>query len=511
MQFHSILFEQPKSDAELNAVNALDFFPDLNLDQVFQSLTAGREEYNLKPLLSTPLDNVEAVIYRQEVLRDIEGEALHEQIETFARNMRTMRKHLAQADKLNNEYQKARWFLDAVEIYCLAITGLADELTKLDLKSRGLRDFSEYLKTYANSKDFQSLIAETKKLKEDLQSITYSIQIRGRRVTVKKYEAEPDYSTDVEETFRKFQQGVVKDYQFTFDEHLKMNHVEEDILNRVALLYPDIFLALRNYYASHRDSFNPTISRFDREAQFYTAYLELVEKIRSNGLKFCYPSVSKQSKEIYAHETFDLALAIKLVQQQSAIVCNDFYLKNRERIFVVSGPNQGGKTTFARTFGQLHYLASLGYLVPASEAQLFLCDRIFTHFEKEERIEDLRGKLQDELIRIHNILQRATSNSIIIMNESFASTTISDALFLGQEILHQIIQRDILCVYVTFVDELSTLGDATVSMVSTITPENPALRTYRIERRPADGRAYAIMIAEKYGLTYESLKRRIAR
>jgi DNA mismatch repair protein MutS len=508
MSFESILFEKA-IDRPVENPELPEFFTDLNLDQIIECIIKDRPEYNLKPFFWYPLKRIGAIGYRHEIMQELEREEPAQIIKDFAKQMRTMHRYLTQGNRLLNPLQKGRWFLDAVNIYCEAVNALFRDLLAVELKSRGLLAFREYLKEYSNSISFISLIEDTRRMQADIEAVNYRIEIKGKEFTVRRSESEVDFSAEVEKTFERFKQGDAKDYMTRFSEPVEMDELESTILEAVAQLFPEVFYNLDSYCRQHVDFADETINVFDREIQFYVGYLEFIDSIKAAGLAFCYPEILDTSKAISQQEGFDLALANKLVAAVKPIVCNDLFLKDNERICIISGPNQGGKTTFARAFGQAHYLASLGCPVPGKDARLFLFDKIFTHFEKEENVEDLRSKLEDDLTRIRDILNGATSRSIIIANEVLTSTTLDDAIFLGKRVMESLTLLDALCVWVTFVEELASYSNKAVSMVSMVEPENPSLRTYKIARRPPHGLSFAAAIARKYGLTYEALRERI--
>ncbi|QLL10256.1 MutS-related protein [Mycobacterium vicinigordonae] len=488
-----------------------DFFADLHLDQIFAAVTAGYGDSDIATTFYAPLRELPTVQYRQQVFCDLDDEQTRSSIQQFVDGARAMRRRLNVARSAWHRLQRQGWLIAAIESYCRAVGLLCDDLLHIRIRSLGLRNFGEHLAGYVNSETFTTLVAETQTMRDQLRKVRYLVHIEGLRVRVEKFDEQMDYSSVVAETFERFATEVSKDYRGALPEFNDMNHVEEQILECVAKLHPETFTLLDSYCRRHEHFIEPVIARFEHEIHFYLSYLAFVDRLTAAGLRFCYPDLTDEPGAMEVGDAFDLALAINTLQEQDHPVTNNFSLSGSERIFVVTGPNQGGKTTFARTIGQCAYLAALGCPIPASRARLTLPDQIFTHFERQEDLSTLHGKLDNELVRIHDILSRATDTSIVIMNESFSSTTVNDALLIGREVLGRIIALHCVAVYVSFLDELSALDPVCVSMVGEVAPDDPTQRTFKFSRRPADGLAYAAALADKYGLSYGALTRRISR
>nr|WP_319488681.1 DNA mismatch repair protein MutS [uncultured Caproiciproducens sp.] len=509
--FYSILFPTEDQYRQSRRETAPDCFKDLYLDQIFQSILADRKESKLESFFYTSLRDADTIIYRQTVLRELENNDLRKLFSDFSqsiyrlsRYMENIKRSLVSKNSYENNYLTKGRLLDYADRYCADIAGLMDKLRDRVLCSDGLRDFMEYLTAYTGTEAFTGLRGHISQLRRELSSVEYCMLIKNGAIRVRKYEGQEDHSKEVLRLFDKFRQGDVNDYGRKLSEEPAAQHVEAAVLNMVASWYKDTFADMDDFCSKYLNFLDEILAQFSREVQFYLSWLDYIQPQRAKGLPFCYPKMCNDTEHLYDRDGFDLALASS-IEGSGHPVTNDFVLDTPERIIVVTGPNQGGKTTFARAFGQIHYLSCLGLCVPGSEAALFLFDNILTHFGREEDLSTLNGKLQDDLERLHKLLGYATPQSIIIINEIFSSTTLKDALLLGNRMMDAVAKLGTPAVCVTFIDELATHGEETVSMMSSVLEDDPTVRTFKIIRKPPDGLAYAMHIAGKYELTYEQL------
>jgi DNA mismatch repair protein MutS len=505
----SVLLRTPADQPVLP--DALDraALEDLNLDQLLGALARRRPSYDLAPTVTRRLTDPDAVAYRQEVFRDLDRDDVREAVERFCTAMARLRRFRSLASSRQAPAERRSWHLHAGRAYVEAVTRLAADLTALEVRSRALARLRAHLEQLLASGAFRTLAADSDRVHAALGAVRYRLHLVPQGIEVLPDDGDaPDLTAALATTFGAFLPDDVPATTAEPRRAAALTHLEAEVLDRVAELEPATFAALARYVEDHPRPEDPTVLAFDRDIQFYLAYLEHVASLRRAGLPFCEPVVTGDGSPPTLRGIFDLVLADKLLTEGTRPVGNDLVLADPERIVVVTGANQGGKTTFARTLGQLHHLAAIGCPVPGREVRLSLPDRILTHFAREERLADRHGRLQDDLLRMRSILDAAGAASLVILNELFRSTTIVDARVLGERILDRLAGIGALTLYVTFIDELAARGPDTVSLVATVDATDPALRTFRLERRPADGRAHAAAIAERHGLTYAAIRER---
>jgi len=161
----------------------------------------------------------------------------------------------------------------------------------------------------------------------------------------------------------------VKDYTVKLPPAAGMNPVEAQILECVVRLYPELFFRLDAYCRDNAGFADETVMRFDREVQFYLALRGYIASLRKAGLVFCYPQVTRGRAPLRVREGFGLALARKCIAEQAPVVCSDFTLAEGERVLVVTGPNQEGKSTFLRSIGLAQLMMQCGLFVAAGPLQ----------------------------------------------------------------------------------------------------------------------------------------------
>jgi hypothetical protein len=205
--------------------------------------------------------------------------------------MHAMRDQLRHASTMRDVRQRQRWLLDAAAGYRSCVQHIAGRLPGIPLGGGGLRVIADYLDGYAHSATFAGLGDDIDRLHATLSAVRYCVHLRGGTVTVTRHTSEPDYNADIIDTFDRFGCGPAI-AQPTADESTdQMNHVETGILDGVAKLWPDIFAALDAFAHRHHSFADPTVVRFDREVQFYLAWLDHTATLSRAGLAVCYPQL----------------------------------------------------------------------------------------------------------------------------------------------------------------------------------------------------------------------------
>ncbi len=136
---------------------------------------------------------------------------------------------------------------------------------------------------YVGSDEFVSLSADAADAQAALDEVRYCVNLRGDQVRVSRYEHEPDYSADVLATFAKFRQGDVDRHVWRVNEPGGLNHITAQIVDLVARLVPEPFSKLAEFCEAHAGFPETFVVRFDREVQFYVAYLEYMKRFRPQG------------------------------------------------------------------------------------------------------------------------------------------------------------------------------------------------------------------------------------
>jgi hypothetical protein len=503
--FESILFPPQAARPEL-MVQQLAYFRDLGLDQIVETVTRSCDD---PQLFYTPLSDRETILYRQAIMRDLEDMTLRRRFAKLSNQLRTLRRQLTAQGQVKLEYVEFSSLLSAAEQYLTILREFTAEFPYGKIHSKGLTDFLRYIGHCLNSPKIVRMHMDLINLERKLQSVEYTIFLDNHVIRVEMPEGQPSLDELVDKLFDRFQQETHGGGTCQAPAGEADPRNENAILTLLANHYPELFEQLRIFHANYEDFADGRIFQFASDIQFYISYLDYTEHMKDLACSFCYPEITETWEGCQVNDGFDLALAARMSEQREPIVTNGFDLRGPERILVITGPNQGGKTTYARTLGQLHHLASLGVRVPGSSATLRLPDRIFTHFVETGR--HGADNLREELLRLKEITDHATEQSLILINEIFASVSHDDGVFLGNRMLERFIEIGCMAVCVTFFEELAVYSPQTVSMMSGILPGTDAKRSYRITRKDPDGQAYALSLAEKKELTYEQIMRRLTR
>ena len=288
--FNSILF--PDSSKNIST-EIPACFKDLNLDQVFTPIINIENEYDLTPYFYTPIQDVNTVLYRQEVQKDLDNKEIFELYDNFSRNIfkisKDMKSYAEEYKNNNKDYSSLiskGHMLNYAQQYVTEIENLLEKSGNLGIKSKGLTEFNEYLSEYVKTEKFNKFIEDTKEIRALFDEKEYSLFIKNGTVKALKYNGEKDNREEVEELFGKFIEEDSKNYLKDFPDRPKSENIENKILILLEKIYPKEFNLLDKFFASYLDFVNDTLYKFSKEIRFFIGWKNFTENLKDKVLNF---------------------------------------------------------------------------------------------------------------------------------------------------------------------------------------------------------------------------------
>ncbi len=488
-------------------------------------------------ILRAPTYDPETLRYRQAVFNDFRTlPGLREAFRELLPRFDELATFGAARRDATSPLQQTIWRLGELELLVECVERLSGALeTETKPQSAALNDIARYLRDMRSRTDYQTMRARLPELRRGLQykrSVTLGVNLDEKLRPVEVAVLDINDRPFAEQSLIARLFGYTRD--FSVQSNVLSSPIPSELSTQprsripLAPLFQEIEQllsgALRPIQRELRAFVHENTAVFRGlrvEAAFVLGAVRLAERLEGMGLPTCLPTIHTEDHTETIEGMYNIHLALrnetrseKRGRGSDPVVVNDLRFAPDHRFYVLTGPNQGGKTTYTQAAGIAYVFAQSGLFAPGRCADIIPVDVIETHFPTGEHGSLDTGRLADEARRLSEIIDAITDRSLVLLNESFASTSPHEAVSLASELLRVLSETGVRGVYATHLHDLALRCREFGSGVAPLTAEaivegESAKRTYRVREGSPAGDSFARDIALKHGLSYEQMKARL--
>lgn len=504
-----------------------DFIQALQIDDM---ITLPKSEYfggtsDLSRYFTT---DTQVLKYRLDIVGDIVSDKAVYDVFMKAipiiQNISELRKILSRDFSVESSLSSIRILEMYEEIVDLFYGGLKEAA----FKSEGLKRFRQKLEEIVGGEEYQNLKSDLPKMQMNfgaLKSVTVGINLdellQAKEAGVIEINKEPFKSGDL--MVKLLKKPKKKDSFLGLTPMIglyrNLHQAEQASINQsIQIALTSVFhKAIRQFEPLVQKYFSASTAFFVQlldDLRFYCAGVKFIDEMKELGFDMCKPKVAElQEKKCSLRAVYNPKLARSLIEK--TIVSNEFNFDENGRFYLVTGPNHGGKSIFAYSVGMAQAIFQLGLYVPAKEAVMSPVTGLFTHFPSSDEDNFGKGRLESECARLSDILKQLSDTDMLLMDESFSSTSGLEAGYIASEVLTGIGIIGCGGIYVTHIHDLSMqagkynahpMNKGKIdNLVAVMKDSEKGIRSYHVERTVPDGLSYAKDIAGQYGLNLETI------